>query len=53
MSFGILLVPQHGITVINPRQEQDLRSRKPLELQKLDKIHRVCSHSAVAMISFM
>ena len=35
------LYMQRGITVVNPRPEQDLRKNQPLELQKLDKIHRV------------
>lgn len=33
---------QKGITVVNPKPEYDLRRNKPLELQKMDKIHRVC-----------
>jgi hypothetical protein len=29
-----------GITVVNPKPDRDIRRARPLELQKLDKIHR-------------
>ena len=39
--FLFLCLIQRGITVVNPHPDSRWRKKQPMELQKLDKVHRV------------